>query len=109
MAGIEISVIPPTTASSEVQNLLATATHSAIFSGIPPTADIPRSAVIVGDVAFYMRMTSDAATDPEDDGTDMLFLANQQYRVHPIPDGFYLHFKKHASSAAGTVYITPDA
>ncbi len=100
---LETSIRPQTTANSETKTVTAAASHSSIFVALTGVAT---SAVVTVTTDTYMRMTDVDSTAPAAVGTDQLLTSGNQYRVEPIPNGYYLHFIR--KSADGNVYITPQ-
>ncbi len=96
----EISTIPQTSANSQKLAVTAATVHSAAIA-----SNMSTNAVITTDTDCYMRMTAASDTVVASDGTDQLLLAGNQYRVGPIPNGYYLHFIR--KTADGSVHITP--
>ncbi len=98
---LETSIRPQTTANSQKLAVTAATVHSTVFT---TSEGISQSAVVTVTTNCFMRMTDVAGTVVASDGTDQYLVSGNQYRVEPIPTGYYLHFIR--DTADGYAYIT---
>lgn len=98
----EVSLAPQVTANSQKLAVTAATVHSTAFVS---SSGSNTYVVVTVNTDCYMRMSGVNNTVIAADGTDQRLVSGHQYRVGPIPDGYYLHFIQ--DTAGGSAYITP--